>query len=92
MIGDSLRDDVSVSFSVWLSTDLLFSSPFVHTSSFLIIQVGCGKQAGAFTCLLDETGRYNSEHYANMDLEPDFKVSTLGEVLHLLNANFELAP
>ncbi|XP_022980371.1 haloacid dehalogenase-like hydrolase domain-containing protein At2g33255 [Cucurbita maxima] len=54
--------------------------------------VGCGKQAGAFTCLLDETGRYNSEHYANMDLEPDFKVSTLGEVLHLLNANFELAP
>ncbi|KAG7018826.1 Haloacid dehalogenase-like hydrolase domain-containing protein, partial [Cucurbita argyrosperma subsp. argyrosperma] len=54
--------------------------------------VGCGKQAGAFTCLLDETGRYNSDHYANMDLEPDFKVSTLGEVLHLLNANFELAP
>ncbi|XP_038878196.1 haloacid dehalogenase-like hydrolase domain-containing protein At2g33255 [Benincasa hispida] len=54
--------------------------------------VGCGKGAGAFTCLLDETGRYNSEHFANLDLEPDFKVSTLGEVLHLLDSNFDLIP
>ncbi|XP_022157990.1 haloacid dehalogenase-like hydrolase domain-containing protein At2g33255 [Momordica charantia] len=54
--------------------------------------VGCGKQAGAFTCLLDETGRYNPADYANLDLEPDFKVSSLDEVRHLLDAEFDLAP
>lgn len=118
MIGDSLRDDVSVYFSflfliatlIRFSTDIVFSSPFFHTdtihgitfierelkmirlTSYPIIQIGCGKGAGAFTCLLDETGRYNSEHFVNLDLEPDFKVSTLGEVLHLLDANFDLTP
>ncbi|KAF5465823.1 hypothetical protein F2P56_015793 [Juglans regia] len=54
--------------------------------------VACGKQAGAFTCLLDETGRYDSPVYANVDLKPDFKVSSLNEVYSLLNEHFDLAP
>ncbi|XP_077228768.1 haloacid dehalogenase-like hydrolase (HAD) superfamily protein isoform X3 [Tasmannia lanceolata] len=52
--------------------------------------VACGKRAGAFTCLLDEKGRYDSPDYFNADLKPDFKVSSLVEVYSLLEANFEL--
>ncbi|XP_042415776.1 haloacid dehalogenase-like hydrolase domain-containing protein At2g33255 [Zingiber officinale] len=54
--------------------------------------VACGKRAGAFTCLLDETGRYDSlDSYAD-DLKPDFKVSSLSQVLLLLENHFELVP
>ncbi|KAL3577964.1 hypothetical protein D5086_019468 [Populus alba] len=35
--------------------------------------VACGKRAGAFTCLLDEKGRYCSADFTELDLEPDFK-------------------
>lgn len=56
------------------------------------LQVVCGKQAGAFTCLLDETGRYDFPEYANVNLKPDFKVSSLTEVYSLLNDRFDLAP
>lgn len=55
-----------------------------------IFQVTCGKRAGAFTCLLDEKGRYSSADFANLDVEPDFKVSSLSEVHSLLEANFDL--
>ncbi|MFQ6662968.1 hypothetical protein Gotur_030645 [Gossypium turneri] len=41
--------------------------------------VACGKNAGALTCLLDEKGRYGSQDFANLDLTPDFKVSSLIE-------------
>ncbi|GMY26988.1 haloacid dehalogenase-like hydrolase domain-containing protein At2g33255 [Fagus crenata] len=54
--------------------------------------VACGKRAGAFTCLLDEIGRYDSPDYANVDLKPDFKVSSLTEVYSLLEEHFDLAP
>ncbi|KAF7837396.1 haloacid dehalogenase-like hydrolase domain-containing protein [Senna tora] len=54
--------------------------------------VACGKRAGAFTCLLDETGRYDSPEYANVEFKPDYKVSSLAEVLSILEAYFELAP
>ncbi|KAK9288001.1 hypothetical protein L1049_016446 [Liquidambar formosana] len=54
--------------------------------------VVCGKRAGAFTCLLDETGRYTSPDFADVDLKPDFKVSSLSEVHSLLEANFDLTP
>ncbi|KAK7812783.1 haloacid dehalogenase-like hydrolase domain-containing protein At2g33255 [Quercus suber] len=54
--------------------------------------VACGKRAGAFTCLLDQTGRYDSPEYANVDLKPDFKVSSLTEVYSLLEEHFDLAP
>ncbi|KAM7253164.1 hypothetical protein ACFE04_008791 [Oxalis oulophora] len=50
MVGDSLKDDVSIP------------------------SVACGKRAGAFTCLLDETGRYDSPEYAGVDLFPDYKL------------------
>ncbi|KAE8076145.1 hypothetical protein FH972_014810 [Carpinus fangiana] len=54
--------------------------------------VVCGKRAGAFTCLLDETGRYDSPDYAAVNLKPDFKVSSLAEVHSLLEEHFDLAP
>ncbi|GAV84776.1 HAD_2 domain-containing protein [Cephalotus follicularis] len=54
--------------------------------------VACGKRAGAFTCLLDETGRYDSPEYARVDHKPDYKVSSLTEFHSLLVANFELIP
>ncbi|GMH18767.1 hypothetical protein Nepgr_020608 [Nepenthes gracilis] len=54
--------------------------------------VACGKRAGAFTCLLDETGRYDSPEFASVDLKPDFKVSSLSEVSSLLDSNFDLIP
>ncbi|KAI6693759.1 hypothetical protein NL676_021469 [Syzygium grande] len=54
--------------------------------------VTCGKRAGAFTCLLDQTGRYDAPEFDSVDLKPDFKVSCLTEVFPLLEANFDLAP
>nr|XP_043609332.1 haloacid dehalogenase-like hydrolase domain-containing protein At2g33255 [Erigeron canadensis] len=54
--------------------------------------VACGKRAGAFTCLLDETGRYDSPQYANVEHKPDYKVSSLAQVLSLLESNFDLTP
>ncbi|XP_057424953.1 haloacid dehalogenase-like hydrolase domain-containing protein At2g33255 isoform X2 [Lotus japonicus] len=53
--------------------------------------VVCGRQAGAFTCLLDQTGRYDSFHYANVGFKPDFKVTSLAEVYSILEANFDLS-
>ncbi|KAJ8763949.1 hypothetical protein K2173_003731 [Erythroxylum novogranatense] len=54
--------------------------------------ITCGKRAGAFTCLLDEKGRYGSPDFAKLDLEPNFKVSSLAEVHSLLETNFDLEP
>ncbi|KAI3430102.1 uncharacterized protein J3R85_008245 [Psidium guajava] len=54
--------------------------------------VMCGKRAGAFTCLLDQTGRYDAPEFDRVDLKPDFKVSCLTDVFPLLEANFNLAP
>ncbi|XP_021673978.2 haloacid dehalogenase-like hydrolase domain-containing protein At2g33255 [Hevea brasiliensis] len=54
--------------------------------------VACGKRAGAFTCLLDEKERYSSADFTSLDVEPDFKVSSLSEVHSLLEANFDLMP
>ncbi|KAF5736692.1 haloacid dehalogenase-like hydrolase domain-containing protein [Tripterygium wilfordii] len=54
--------------------------------------VACGKQAGAFTCLLDEKGRYGSSDFAKSDLQPDFKVASLSEVYSLLEEKFDLMP
>ncbi|KAJ3672095.1 hypothetical protein LUZ60_006816 [Juncus effusus] len=52
----------------------------------------CGKRAGAFTCLLDETGRYGSHESLNDEIRPDFKVSSLVEVLSVLESHFDLTP
>ncbi|KAL5781569.1 hypothetical protein ACOSP7_006598 [Xanthoceras sorbifolium] len=54
--------------------------------------VDCGKRAGAFTCLLDETGRYSPADFDQLDLKPDFIVSSLTEVYSLLESNFDLTP
>ncbi|KAF8015902.1 hypothetical protein BT93_H1449 [Corymbia citriodora subsp. variegata] len=54
--------------------------------------VMCGKHAGAFTCLLDQTGRYDAPEFDSVDLKPNFKVSCLTEVFPLLEAKFDLAP
>ncbi|KAH9610893.1 hypothetical protein KSS87_008326 [Heliosperma pusillum] len=54
--------------------------------------VACGKRAGAYTCLLDETGRYDSPDYASVEHKPDFKVSSLNQVLSLLESHFVLRP
>lgn len=54
--------------------------------------VTCGKRAGAFTCLLDERGRYGPLDALHDDLKPDFVVTCLAEVQSLLDAHFELLP
>ncbi|CAN6232940.1 unnamed protein product [Urochloa humidicola] len=54
--------------------------------------VVCGKRAGAFTCLLDETGRYGPHDSLPEEVKPDFKVSSLNEVFTVLEENFDLAP
>lgn len=54
--------------------------------------MACGKRAGAYTCLLDETGRYDSPEYANVEHKPDYKVSSLDQVHSLLESNFDLTP
>lgn len=54
--------------------------------------VACGKRAGAYACLIDETGRYGSPDLAEVDYKPDFKVSSLTEVQCLLEAHFDLRP
>ncbi|GLT42069.1 hypothetical protein SLA2020_160910 [Shorea laevis] len=54
--------------------------------------VVCGKQAGAYTCLLDDKGVYDSPHFTNLDPQPDFKVSSLTELYSLLESNFDLTP
>lgn len=56
------------------------------------MQVVCGKRAGAFTCLLDETGRYGPHDSLPEDVRPDFKVSSLSEVFSVLEEHFDLAP
>ncbi|XP_010262482.1 PREDICTED: haloacid dehalogenase-like hydrolase domain-containing protein At2g33255 [Nelumbo nucifera] len=70
----------------------------VHPKEVMMIgdslkdDVACGKRAGAFTCLLDETGKYDSPKFDAVDLKPDFKVSSLLDVHSLLEANFDLRP
>ncbi|KAL5212515.1 hypothetical protein ABZP36_023362 [Zizania latifolia] len=54
--------------------------------------VVCGKRAGAFTCLLDETGRYGPHDSLPEDIRPDFTVSSLSEVFSVLEEHFDLAP
>ncbi|GJS26531.1 haloacid dehalogenase-like hydrolase domain-containing protein [Tanacetum coccineum] len=54
--------------------------------------VACGKRAGAFACLLDETGRYDSPEYANVEHKPDYKISSLAQVQSMLEADFDLTP
>ncbi|XP_027363107.1 haloacid dehalogenase-like hydrolase domain-containing protein At2g33255 isoform X1 [Abrus precatorius] len=46
--------------------------------------VACGRRAGAFTCLLDQTGRYDSPEYADVEFKPDFTVTSLAEVYSVL--------
>ncbi|CAL5346121.1 unnamed protein product [Camellia sinensis] len=36
--------------------------------------VACGKRVEAFTCLLDETGRYDSPEYTDVEFKPYYKV------------------
>ncbi|PKI70122.1 hypothetical protein CRG98_009494 [Punica granatum] len=54
--------------------------------------VACGKRAGAFTCLLDQTGRYDAPQFDSVDFKPDFKVSSLADIVPLLDAHFDLVP
>ncbi|RDY00104.1 Haloacid dehalogenase-like hydrolase domain-containing protein, partial [Mucuna pruriens] len=54
--------------------------------------VACGGRAGAFTCLLDQTGRYDSPEYADVEFKPDFKVTSLADVFSVLEGNFDLSP
>ncbi|XP_078442086.1 haloacid dehalogenase-like hydrolase (HAD) superfamily protein [Wolffia australiana] len=53
--------------------------------------VGCGKGAGTFTCLLDESGKYGVHEHLGVDLRPDFKVSSLHEVVSILETHFQLS-
>lgn len=59
-------------------------------SCFHSFQVACGKRAGAFACLLDETGRYDAPQYQDVEFKPDYKVSSLSELRTVLEKNFNL--
>ncbi|KAJ4903491.1 Haloacid dehalogenase-like hydrolase domain-containing protein [Raphanus sativus] len=54
--------------------------------------IACGKGAGAFTCLLDETGRYGPDDFSVSGLHPDFKVDSLSKIQNILERNFDLNP
>lgn len=64
----------------------------IDVACLTFLQVACGRQAGAYTCLLDETGRYDSPEYADVDFKPDFKVTSLAEVYSILENYFDLSP
>ncbi|KAJ0957933.1 putative HAD superfamily, haloacid dehalogenase-like hydrolase [Helianthus annuus] len=68
------------------------SNEVVMIGDSLKDDVACGKRAGAVTCLLDETGRYDSPKYANVEHKPDYKVSSLSQFHSLLESNFDLTP
>ena len=44
--------------------------------------IACGKRAGAITCLLDESGKWNSTD-THINPQPDFKVNSLFELSKL---------
>jgi len=72
----------------------IFTEDYNWESIFLfsILQIACGKRAGAFTCLLDETGRYGPDDFSVSGLQPDFKVDSLSKIQNLLETNFDLNP
>eukprot|EP01018_Ginkgo_biloba_P013304 Gb_36025 [translate_table: standard] len=53
--------------------------------------IACGKRAGAITCLLDESGRYDDTD-TSLDPQPDFKVNSLFQLSTLLQTEYELTP
>lgn len=77
--------------SIFCAIDIVFHSAELMLSTGLK-QVVCGKRAGAFTCLLDETGRYGPIDSLTDDARPEFKVSSLAEVRSLLETHFDLVP
>ncbi|CAL5383565.1 unnamed protein product [Camellia sinensis] len=87
MVGDNLKDDVSS--ALFLSPSF---APYLLRTFLIHFEVACGKRAGAFTCLLDKTGRYDSPEYTDVEFKPDYKVSYLAHVHSLLEANFDLTP
>ncbi|XP_028124896.1 haloacid dehalogenase-like hydrolase domain-containing protein At2g33255 isoform X2 [Camellia sinensis] len=69
MVGDNLKDDVSS--ALFLSPSF---APYLLRTFLIHFEVACGKRAGAFTCLLDKTGRYDSPEYTDVEFKPDYKV------------------
>ena len=53
--------------------------------------IACGQSAGAITCLLDESGKYNSTD-THLSPQPYFKVNSLFELSKLLETEVELTP
>lgn len=51
----------------------------------------CGNRAGALTCLLDESDRYDLASLPP-EQQPNFKVKSLHEVQSLLESSLELRP
>ncbi|XP_028083301.1 haloacid dehalogenase-like hydrolase domain-containing protein At2g33255 [Camellia sinensis] len=68
MVGDNLKDDVSS--ALFLSPSF---APYLLRTFLIHFEVACGKRAGAFTCLLDKTGRYDSPEYIDVEFKPDYK-------------------
>lgn len=70
----------------------------IHPSEVMMIgdslrdDVVCGNRAGAFTCLLDQTGKYDPIESYTGEMKPDFKVSSLASILPILNEHFDLTP
>ncbi|KAG5531076.1 hypothetical protein RHGRI_025887 [Rhododendron griersonianum] len=93
MIGDSLKDDIKASgLAMNLIQLMSLGCNLSIDDLYFVVVIACGKRAGAFTCLLDETGRYDTPEFENVAFKPDYKVSSLAEVYSLLEANFDLIP
>ncbi|KMZ72776.1 HAD superfamily hydrolase [Zostera marina] len=66
----------------------------IHPNEIMMIgdslkdDIVCGKRAGAFTCLLDETDQHDFDDHHH--IKPDFKVSSLVQVDSLLKTHFNL--
>jgi hypothetical protein len=55
------------------------------------LQVVCGNRAGTWTVLLDQQGQYQKEQLQG-EMEPSFVISSMQELVPLLEKHFDLQP
>lgn len=56
------------------------------------LQVVCGNRAGTWTVLLDQQGQYQKDEHLQGEMKPSFIVSSMQELVPLLEEHFDLQP